>query len=100
MITLKPKTLVTGVAIRIGKEVFACACPFRHADIIRYLTEFGGKTPGDVAKGEQGFVNSYDKFLSREEAYEVARIAGQLKQKTEKLRLNSMRHELFSEDLW
>ena len=45
---------------------------------------------------EQGFIDQWGKFMNREEAFEVATAAGQIRQKTG----NPDSKELFSEDLY
>lgn len=52
-----------------------------------------------LGRAEQGFVDQYDVFMSREEAYEVALAAGQLNTRRSKSS-NPGSKTLFSEDLY
>lgn len=52
-----------------------------------------------MGKAEQGFIDQYDVFMSREEAYEVALAAGQLNTRRSKSG-NPNGKTLFSEDLY
>lgn len=53
----------------------------------------------NLGRAEQGFVDQYDVFMSREEAYEVALAAGQLNTRRSKSS-NPGSKTLFSEDLY
>ncbi len=60
----------------------------RHSDAIRAAAEATGKKP---ITGEQGFVTSAGRFVSRKEAAEIAFAAGQIEEEKD---------ILFSEDVW
>ena len=73
----------------------------RHSDAINAAAEATGKTP---VTGEQGFVTSTGRFVSREEAAKIAFSAGQITAASKgEPRPETGREEkekLFSEDLW
>ena len=67
-------------------DIYSIEIGRRHNDI---LARFG-KTNFEVMK--QGFYTSYERFVSREEALQIAKDAGQIQETDSKL--------LFSEDLY
>jgi len=77
---------ITGVAIRQQGRVYRLSWPARHHMILHLLSQTVGLDDHD-----QGFWTSRDRYVSREEAAELARAAGQTV---------SQRQQLFSEDLW
>lgn len=68
----------------------------RHCDAFQILKEFGYKRLTDYEEIAQGFLDEKDKFLTRTEAWYVARDHDQLTSLVE----SHLCHELYSEDLW
>lgn len=67
---------ITAAAIRTEDgKVYTSPRPNRHADI---LLHFHSKGVVRIYSGEQGFVTSENKFVSRKEALEIAKNAGQI----------------------
>ena len=69
---VKPQSIVVCAAIRVGGVIF---CGARHCDSVMH-------TQADAANmslqlGEQGFINQFGEFLSREEAMKVVKEARQ-----------------------
>ena len=78
---------ITHVAIQKEDKVYRLCWPARHHHVLHMLSQ----TVGDIGKHEQGFVTSTERFVTREEAAEIARAAGQT---------TMTRSMLFSEDVW
>lgn len=78
-------------AIRLSdKQVVVDLQPqSRHHNIIRQLAEMGFETP---IKGEQGFITSTGRFVTRHQAKNIALKNGQIKK--------TIAYRLTSEDLW
>lgn len=89
------KTEITGVAIKYNKDSFFVSLPKpnRHHHIIRMM--INEKLEESPIVGEQGFIDQYNNFISREDAYKIAIKNGQFNRKYE-----SNMKILFSEDLW
>lgn len=85
---MKSFTTITHVAIRHNGKVYSLPPPNRHNHVIRLAVEDGVQ---HVGQHEQGFLDSAGRFLSREEAADVAYKAGQI---------DHPKSGLFSEDLW
>jgi len=85
---------IVGVAIRVrarsGTTVYRLGWPARHHTILHMLAQTLGLT-GGVPEHDQGFWTSLERYVNRQEAAELARVAGQT---------TSQRSMLFSEDLW
>lgn len=85
---------IVGVAIRVkdrtGDTVYHLGWPARHHTILHMLAQTIGLKDG-VGEHDQGFWTSQDRYVSRREAAELARAAGQTV---------SRRTGLFSEDVW
>jgi hypothetical protein len=62
---------------------------------MRSMTIVDGKLPEEWRGAEQGFIDQYGRFLTREEAYVIAEKAGQIKYGPE-----HSRGTLYSEDLY
>jgi len=78
---------IAGVAMYIDGKIESLPAPNRHHDII-------AKFPRpNHTHGQQGFLDGYGNFLSREDAMKTAKILGQV---DESLTSTS----LHSEDLW
>jgi len=84
---------ILGVAIVYKGQMFALPKPYRHHNVIRFMWEFCHIRP--VVGEMQGFYDDKGRFLTREEAYKLAKMNGQLVSKTE-----HGLHKLFSEDIW
>lgn len=84
---------VAAAAIKVGDLVFSLPRPARHHNILRHMHEIGVKGGPSWIAG-QGFLLSDGRWVSREEAFEVAKGAGQLNDRV------SFRPKLFSEDVW
>ena len=69
----------------------------RHFDDTMHMmiSRFRKLTQREMFQGEQGFIDQWGKFMSREEALAVAIAAGQLRGEK-----NQPTHLLFSEDLY
>lgn len=79
----QPKNIVTGFVL----------CGLRHGNCFGPLVVFDHRN-ADYAKNEQGFLTSYNRFVSRTEAYEIAVREVQIVN-------NPTQHGiLFSEDLY
>ncbi len=88
--TLATQKVVCAAMRNTKGEVF---CSPRHFDIICSL----GCDPQEWENVEQGFVDQFGEFLTRTEAFKVAKLAGQLDKCTRKFDLGK---ELYSEDLY
>lgn len=95
-----------------GRFVVCAACKYgdliicgaRHFDMvmhsqIRHIREDKLFSFEEAGRAEQGFIDQFGVFMSREEAFEVARAAGQLNVRREKTP-HPDSTELFSEDLY
>lgn len=82
---------IVAAAIKEGDVVCSVPQPGRHGDVMRELARIGVPIP---ITGQQGFVTSGGRFVSRFEAQDIARAAGQIIRKTGPL------GELYSEDVW
>lgn len=84
---------ITGVALRFTDFVtFSMPAPARHSDLIA-AARANGRSVGEIAEAEQGFVTSKGFYLNRTNALTAA-IA------TQQCRDPLTRNKLFSEDLW
>lgn len=83
---------ITTAAIKLGKLIISLPRPFRHPDIAMEVShqfcELVGYTPEN-----QGFLTSEGEFVTRKQAFEIAKEAGQLIGHQET-------NELYTEDLW
>ena len=82
-----------------NKEVVLCGA--RHGDIFVQLDQLGLKEKG-YKELEQGFIDHKNNFLTREEAYEHAKMCGQICEKIiyEREQENIFGKHMISEDLW
>lgn len=73
-------------------------CGPRHCDMTMHyiISSMESDIRDQLRRGEQGFVDQWGKFMTREEAFEVATEAGQIIKKTG----NPDSKELFSEDIY
>lgn len=86
--------MITHVAIIRGGTTYSLRAPNRHHDVLfTTLCLFDtSREEGDV----QGFVDDTGRFLTREEAYVIAKESGQLNRRPD----GYDGPKLFSEDLW
>lgn len=84
---------IVGVAIKYDGEIFKLPAPSRHHDVIRMIASKNGV--GINGPDVQGFYDTSDIFITREEAVSVATVYGQLKPGTK-----IIGNRLYSEDLW
>lgn len=85
---------------KTGKEVILCGA--RHGNIFVQLEYLGFDPRKEYREVEQGFIDHKNNFLTREEAYEHAKICGQICEKIIHDRENGCvgGRQLISEDLW
>lgn len=83
-----------------GKEVILCGA--RHGDIFKQLELLGFDQRNGYKEIEQGFIDNKNNFLTREEAYEHAKMCGQICEKIIYERENGCvgGKKMISEDLW
>jgi len=79
-----------------NEEVILCGA--RHGDVITQLKPLGFKPQQGYKEIAQGFIDHKNNFLTREEAYEHAKMCGQVCAQVIKERDKSK--EMFSEDFW
>lgn len=92
--TQQSNRFVVCAALRYGDLII---CGARHFDhVMQPLLEHARNATG-VFKPEQGFIDQYGTYMSRAEALEVARAAGQLNTRRPK---SDPENLLFSEDLY
>jgi len=72
----KPQQIIVCAAIRFGSLVL---CGARHWDsaMISQVEEIGFRVVRDLGDEEQGFINQFSEFLTREEAMQVVKESGQ-----------------------
>lgn len=80
-----------------GKEVILCGA--RHEDIFIQLEDLGFEPCKGYKEIEQGFIDHKNNFLTRKEAYEHAKVCGQLCEKIIHQRESGSK-QMISEDLW
>ena len=83
-----------------GKEVVLCGA--RHGNIFEQIEALGFETRKGYKELEQGFIDHKNNFLTREEAYEHAKMCGQICEKIiyEREEKNIFGKKMISEDLW
>ena len=72
----------------------------RHGDGFEILHDLGYSPKTKYKIVEQGFINHNGEFLDRHEAWEHAKMCGQLSQSTEWYKEDNRDYELYSEDLY
>ena len=82
---------ITHVAIKYAGVVYSLVAPKRHCDIHLKLIRQSGGLHGPTF---HGFLDNYGNFLSRAEAFIIAKQAGQIKPG---MRIDGF---LYSEDVW
>ena len=85
---------------KTGEEVVLCGA--RHGDIFKQLKGLGFEAGKGYKQIAQGFIDHKNNFLTREEAYEHAKMCGQICDKIiyERENNNIFDKEMISEDLW
>jgi len=83
-----------------GEEVVLCGA--RHGDIFNQLKPLGLSSSSSCKEIEQGFIDHKNNFLTREEAYEHAKMCGQICEKViyEREVKGLFGKKMISEDLW
>ena len=83
-----------------GKEVVLCGA--RHGDIFNQLEALGFKARKGYEEIEQGFIDHHNNFLTRKEAFEHAKMCGQISANTiyDREHSNHFGKSMISEDLW
>jgi hypothetical protein len=87
--------MIESAALKLGNLIISMPRPARHHNIIHELFREHGIRGGEF----QGFLTSEGKFVDREEAWQIAFYAGQLKDKDWHQHARMCPH-LFSEDIW
>lgn len=77
-------------------------CGARHRDIFNQIKALGFEARKGYEEIEQGFIDHKNNFLTREEAYEHAKMCGQICEKIiyEREEKNIFGKQMISEDLW
>lgn len=77
-------------------------CGARHGDIFDQIKALGFEARKGYEEIEQGFIDHKNNFLTREEAYEHAKMCGQICEKIiyEREKKNIFGKQMISEDLW
>ena len=85
---------------KTGKEVILCGA--RHGNIFEQLEQLGFEPKKGYEEIEQGFIDHNNNFLTRKEAYEHAKMCGQLCAKIINDRESGCvgGRNMISEDLW
>ena len=83
-----------------GEDVVLCGA--RHGDIFKQVKQLGFEAKKGYKEIEQGFIDHKNNFLTRSEAYDHAKMCGQLCEKIiyEREVKGLFDKELISEDLW
>ena len=89
---------IKAAAIRTEEnEVWSVPAPGRHHNVIWLMRDMGISV-GRISHSEEGFVTDADEFVSRADALDIARAAGQLVE--EHKDLAEQLGELYSEFVW
>lgn len=77
-------------------------CGARHGDVFQQLEALGFEPRNGYTELEQGFIDHNNNFLTREEAYEHAKMCGQICAKIvyEREEKGLFGKKMISEDLW
>jgi len=90
-----PRETIACAAIRCPHgRVFSLPQPARHHNVIWHMVDEYGYRGHEVGPDYQGFVTSAGRYVDREEAWRIAKAAGQIK------RVTGSEGALFSEDMW
>lgn len=95
--------MILAAAIKFNinnKEVVLCGA--RHGDVYKQMENLGfiPKHNYDEYEEIEGFIDHNNNFLTRPEAYEHAKMCGQIAAKIMYEREEQSRYNLISEDLW
>lgn len=95
--------LASAIKYRIeatGKEVVLCGA--RHGDVFDQLKALGFKARKGYEEIEQGFIDHKNNFLTRREAFEHAKMCGQICETIirDREERNPFGTNMISEDLW
>lgn len=93
MTSTTPTVIAAAIRSHESGKVFSVSKPGRHCNVIWLMD---AKGPKFSQRDEQGFVLSDGRFVTRKAAYQVAVVAGQIKDGDGV----APQHGLFSEDLW
>jgi hypothetical protein len=89
---------IKAAAIRTEEnEVWSVPAPGRHHNVIWLMRDMGFSM-GRISHSEEGFITDSDEFVSRADALDIARAAGQLVE--EHKDLAEQLGELYSEFVW
>ena len=83
-----------------GKEVVLCGA--RHGDVFKQLHYLGFSARQGYEEIEEGFIDHKNNFLTRKEAFEHAKMCGQICEKIilDRDEKNPFGTNMISEDLW
>ena len=84
-------------AILLDGTIHTLPRPARHGDVMAMHGAVNRRWA--LADGEQGFTTSEGRFVERDEAYRIAKAAGQIIARQDG-HINTNGGDLFSEDLW
>jgi hypothetical protein len=87
---MKKQETIVGVAVIHDGKTYTLPKPNRHHHVLKQIYDLHG-VPAD---GTQGFYTDEGRFLNRQQAYDLARNNGQLKER------KIFESRLYSEDLW
>lgn len=83
-----------------GKEVVLCGA--RHGDVFAQLKALGFEARKGYEEIDQGFIDHHNNFLTRKEAFEHAKMCGQISANTiyDRENKNPFGKNMISEDIW
>lgn len=83
-----------------GNEVVLCGA--RHGDVFKQLEALGFKARKGYEEIDQGFIDHHNNFLTRKEAFEHAKMCGQISANTiyDRENKNPFGTNMISEDIW
>ena len=83
-----------------GKEVVLCGA--RHGDVFAQLKALGFEARKGYEEIDQGFIDHHNNFLTRKEAFEHAKMGGQISANTiyDRENKNPFGKNMISEDIW
>ena len=83
-----------------GKEVVLCGA--RHGDVFKQIEALGFETRKGYEEIDQGFIDHHNNFLTRKEAFEHAKMCGQISANTiyDRENKNPFGKNMISEDIW
>ena len=83
-----------------GKEVVLCGA--RHGDVFKQIEALGFEARKGYEEIDQGFIDHHNNFLTRKEAFEHAKMCGQISANTiyDRENKNPFGKNMISEDIW